>query len=264
LKYQDTNSFLSAYPIFVHYDAEDVDTLCAVANWMIILFDVIPVNKIQGLTLAAVTKFVEGHGVNYITGKGQTKATADRVIIYQTERGCGRKLGDDVTSAVSGNIDGTPKRKKNRKEQRIFANAKDLQNSSSNSINVQNLDPQNSSTISIVNVSSLTSPYYENINVPSGSIGGHESLTGYPPACQRIKSVSLPDDVLSILGMGKDCKDSSFSFVLTNNPLTSETGVKLPADSAKDKSTSLINSDGDISLNWGDNSISDFLASYNK
>jgi hypothetical protein len=257
LKYQDTNSFLSAYPRFIHYDAEDVNTLCAVANWMNILFTstIIPAYKNKGLILAAVTKFVEGHGVNYITGKGQTKATLDRVIIYQTEgnvtpekRGYRRKLGDDVTSAISGNVDDTPKRKKNK-------TAKDLQNNRSNLKNIQHLDPQNSA-ISMVDVSSLTSPYYENINVPSGSRGGDESLTGYPPAFHRIKSVSLPDDVLSILGMGKD---SSLSFPWTNEPITTETGVKLPADSAKDTSTSLINSDGEISLNWRDNSINDFI-----
>jgi hypothetical protein len=265
LKYQDTNSFLSSYPIFVHYDAEDVKILCAVANWMNVLFNIIiPANKNKGLILAAVTKFVEGHGVDYITGQGQTKETSARVTIYQIEgnvtpekRGCRRKLGD-VSSAVSSDVDDTPKRKKNRKEQPIFTSAKDLQNSISNLINVQHLDPYNS-TISMVNVSSLTSPYYGHINVPPGSIRGNESLTGYPPACQRMKSVSIPDDVLSILGMGKD---SSFSFVLANNPLTTETGVILPADSAKDTSISLINSDREISLNWSDNSISDFFASY--
>jgi hypothetical protein len=85
LKYQDINSFLSAYPRFVHYDAEDVNTLCRVANWMAILFNLIPAYKNKGLILAAVTKFVEGHGVHYITGAGQTKATLDRATIYQTE-----------------------------------------------------------------------------------------------------------------------------------------------------------------------------------
>jgi hypothetical protein len=85
LKYQDINSFLSAYPRFVHYDVEDVNTLCRVANWMNILFHIIPANRNKGLILAAVTKFVEGRGVHYITGVGQTKATSDLVTIYQTE-----------------------------------------------------------------------------------------------------------------------------------------------------------------------------------
>jgi hypothetical protein len=106
LKYQDINSFLSAYPNFGYYDERDVKTLCRVANWMIILFNLIPAKKNKGLILAAVTKFVEGPGVNYITGSGQKKTTSHRVFIYETEGNVSPekrtkdivKEDDDVTS----------------------------------------------------------------------------------------------------------------------------------------------------------------------
>lgn len=85
-KYQTVDEFLSLYSNkFQSYDNSTKLILFKVANWMNILFNFISPKKNKGLILTAITKFVEGHGANYVTGSGQTSATTDRVHIYEQE-----------------------------------------------------------------------------------------------------------------------------------------------------------------------------------
>ncbi|KAJ1438343.1 hypothetical protein B484DRAFT_444655 [Ochromonadaceae sp. CCMP2298] len=55
------------------------------ANWMYIMFSMIPAKKNKGLAMQVVPKVVEGWDAKYVTGSGQTKATANRVSIFEHE-----------------------------------------------------------------------------------------------------------------------------------------------------------------------------------
>lgn len=85
-KYKDVSAFLKEYGGFYDKcDEAEKNILKDVANWTVITMQIIPAKKNKGIVLAAVTKFVEGYDVNYITGSGQTAATANRVHIYEYE-----------------------------------------------------------------------------------------------------------------------------------------------------------------------------------
>jgi hypothetical protein len=86
--------YASQEQFYEHYDSinisrniaeTDRDKLFRTANWMNMLFRIIPAKQNKELALAVVTKFVEGIGASYVTGSGQTTATTDRVLIYQNE-----------------------------------------------------------------------------------------------------------------------------------------------------------------------------------
>lgn len=49
------------------------------------LFRFVSSRKNKGLAMSVIPRHVEGPNVQYITGSGQTQATADRVLIYETE-----------------------------------------------------------------------------------------------------------------------------------------------------------------------------------
>lgn len=85
MKYQTLDLFLKAYPLFRDRDNAEQLKLFHTANWMNILFKIIPAKKNKGMVLIVIPKLVEGNGVHYVTGSGQTKATKDRVTIYETE-----------------------------------------------------------------------------------------------------------------------------------------------------------------------------------
>merc|ERR1719224_417092 len=88
LKYPTPSSFLCKYDKFSgsnKYNDVELNTLRDVANWMDVLLHIINAKKNKGLILSIVTKCVEGWNASYITGSGQTEATADRVHIYETE-----------------------------------------------------------------------------------------------------------------------------------------------------------------------------------
>lgn len=88
-KYPDVASFQSAYHgNFDHHSSKEINNLWETANWMALLFTLIPSKKNKGLALAVVPKFVEGWYAKYVTGSGQTKATAERVKIFETEGSC--------------------------------------------------------------------------------------------------------------------------------------------------------------------------------
>jgi len=71
---------------------------------MAILLSMVTPRKSKGLAMAVVPKVIEGMNAKYVTGSGQTKSTADRVHIFETEGG--------VTASSRG---GRSKGKKNKK-----------------------------------------------------------------------------------------------------------------------------------------------------
>lgn len=86
LKYPTVEMFQTAYGgCFDHYSAKEISNLWETANWMSELFKFIPAKKNKGLALAIVPKLIEGWFMKYVTGSGQTKSTADRVKIFETE-----------------------------------------------------------------------------------------------------------------------------------------------------------------------------------
>ena len=85
-KYQDLDSFLLSYDnIFNDYVLEEKINLKDTANWMNILFNMIPARKNKGLAMQIIPKFIEGWNAKYVTGSGQTKPTSDRVFIFERE-----------------------------------------------------------------------------------------------------------------------------------------------------------------------------------
>lgn len=85
-KYKTMTEFLSEYNgDFDKCDPNEQIKLFHTANWMTILFKMVPAKKNKGLAIHVIPKLVEGFSVKYITGSGQTKATADRVHIFEHE-----------------------------------------------------------------------------------------------------------------------------------------------------------------------------------
>ena len=58
------------------------------ANFISIMVSQIPSRKCKGLAMAVVPKIVEGRDAKYVTGSGQTKATGERVHIFEREGSC--------------------------------------------------------------------------------------------------------------------------------------------------------------------------------
>jgi hypothetical protein len=86
LKYPTLQEFQLAYGgRFDGYNAYELNNLWAIANWMSVLFTFVPAKKNKGFALTIVTKLIEGWYIKYVTGSGQTKATQDRVHIFETE-----------------------------------------------------------------------------------------------------------------------------------------------------------------------------------
>jgi hypothetical protein len=86
LKYQSVGAFLANYRgRFTDYDAHGQEQLKDVANWLNVMFKILPPRKNKGLAIQVIPRLVEGWGVKYVTGSGQTKATADRVYIFEIE-----------------------------------------------------------------------------------------------------------------------------------------------------------------------------------
>lgn len=86
MKYPTFEIFRSAYAEYFRGNSQqDLECLWHIANWMAVLFTLIPAKKNKGLAMAVIPKLVEGWFVKYVTGSGQTKATTDRVMIFQRE-----------------------------------------------------------------------------------------------------------------------------------------------------------------------------------
>jgi hypothetical protein len=87
LKYPTFQAFsVDAYEGKFNQEAmEEQHHLWHTANWMSILFQIIPAKKNKGLAMQVVPKLVEGWDAKYVTGSGQTKFTASRVYLFETE-----------------------------------------------------------------------------------------------------------------------------------------------------------------------------------
>jgi hypothetical protein len=111
LKYPTVTSFLETYQgKFNEYPSENQSILCDTANLMVEMFKYLPARKNKGLAIQMIPKLVEGWHAKYVTGSGQTKATADRVFIFQTEGG--------VQPAHRGGRVSAPKKLPNNKSKR--------------------------------------------------------------------------------------------------------------------------------------------------
>eukprot|EP00607_Mallomonas_marina_P001930 CAMPEP_0182427562 /NCGR_PEP_ID=MMETSP1167-20130531/18443_1 /TAXON_ID=2988 /ORGANISM="Mallomonas Sp, Strain CCMP3275" /LENGTH=541 /DNA_ID=CAMNT_0024609879 /DNA_START=84 /DNA_END=1709 /DNA_ORIENTATION=+ len=89
LKYKNLDEFLDAYSSqpFTSYPQNEKVKLMNTANWMNILFSMEKAKKNKGLVMDVIPRLVEGPNARYVTGSGQTHATADRVLIYEVEGG---------------------------------------------------------------------------------------------------------------------------------------------------------------------------------
>ena len=85
-KYESLQSFLHAYEgSFDKVDLKEQLKLFETANWMAILLPMLVAKKSKGLVLQVIPKMLEGFGVKYVTGSGQSKATSNRVRIFEHE-----------------------------------------------------------------------------------------------------------------------------------------------------------------------------------
>lgn len=85
-KYRDLSVFLSAYEgQFDNIDEEEQLKLMDTANWMAIVLPMVVAKKSKGLILHVVPKLLEGFGVKYVTGSGQSKRTSNRVSLFEHE-----------------------------------------------------------------------------------------------------------------------------------------------------------------------------------
>lgn len=88
LKYHSLDEFVAAYPmVFSNCSDDEKLNLMNNANWMNILFKMEKAKKNKGLVMEVIPRLVEGPTARYVTGSGQTQATADRVHIYECEGG---------------------------------------------------------------------------------------------------------------------------------------------------------------------------------
>ena len=143
-KYQTIESFLKAYPSkYDNLDIIDIECLRKTANLMVILLSMVTPRKNKGLAMTVVPKVIEGINTKYVTGSGQTKATADRVHIFETEGGISafRRGGrtkssskykrqdhdDKVESSSSSSL--PPFKKSNNNNQQSSSSSRDQQNS---------------------------------------------------------------------------------------------------------------------------------------
>lgn len=85
-KYPTMNDFLEHFQEFFPHDEEsELQNLWKTANWMHILFEMMPAKKNKGLAMLVVPRFVESWTVKYVTGSGQTHFTANRVKVFEIE-----------------------------------------------------------------------------------------------------------------------------------------------------------------------------------
>jgi len=86
LKFQRVDAFLDAYGgYFNAMDPIVQEQLKDEANWFNVANALLPPQSNKGLAIQVVPRLIEGWHAKYVTGSGQTQATADRVLIFQTE-----------------------------------------------------------------------------------------------------------------------------------------------------------------------------------
>jgi len=85
-KYKTMEEFLDAYDGWFASESEkEKHYLWQTANWMDLLFKMITARKNKGLAMQVIPKVVEGFDAKYVTGSGQTRATANRVHVFEVE-----------------------------------------------------------------------------------------------------------------------------------------------------------------------------------
>lgn len=130
-KYASIDDFLAAYPgQFQNESDYEKRYLWLTANWMNILFRMITARKNKGLVLYVVPKLIEGWDAKYVTGSGQTKATANRVHIFENEgnvkanqRGkakAGKKKPSQSAEGASPRAPSVPKPKKRKLDPVVY------------------------------------------------------------------------------------------------------------------------------------------------
>lgn len=116
LKYSTFEAFHNVYSgKFDHESIDEQHYLWHTANWMSILFQMIPAKKNKGLAMQVIPKLIEGWDAKYVTGSGQTKFTAYRVFLFESEGNTkashrGRTRGSGPGNSAHGK--GTTKGKK--------------------------------------------------------------------------------------------------------------------------------------------------------
>lgn len=80
--------FLERYPDLVDRIFVERERLRQTANWMVLAFHVLQPRNNKSFILNLIPKIVEGKNARYITGSGQTRATADRVNLFRLEGDC--------------------------------------------------------------------------------------------------------------------------------------------------------------------------------
>lgn len=85
LMYEDTAKLLEHYPTFHDVSEAEKRLLLTFRNVMKIALMIIPAKNHKNHLIDITARIAEGKNQKYITGSGQTSATARRVLIYETE-----------------------------------------------------------------------------------------------------------------------------------------------------------------------------------
>lgn len=85
-KYRTLADFLAEYNgEFDLVETGEKMRLFYTANWIALVLKMVPAKRNKGFFLHVIPKLVEGFHIKYVTGSGQSKATADRVRIFEHE-----------------------------------------------------------------------------------------------------------------------------------------------------------------------------------
>jgi len=85
LKYNHLAEFLDVYPEFHGIDQYELIRLMQNANLMAAAVTVLVPSQNKGIIMNIVPRLTEGPHVRYITGGGSSKATSDRVVLFERE-----------------------------------------------------------------------------------------------------------------------------------------------------------------------------------
>jgi hypothetical protein len=193
VKYSTTEVFLEEYPDFTKRSVIEIERLRITANWMDLVFYTLSPKNNKTFLISLIPRICEGGNVRYITGSGETKATADRVSIYRKEGNCvkilrpPRKRSRTVGSeSVPLSINIPMKKKSSSSELKIVENSCAF-NKSGGTASEKNI---NSSTMN-----SFSNPYvYSSINVSPELNQNENSMSAID--LQQIKKNQLQNQQL--------------------------------------------------------------------
>ena len=90
LKYSNTAQFLQAYPAMDrNYPISEVNNLMKTANWFDLLFFTVVPGDNRSWAMNLIIRLCEGRELcgNYVTGRNESEATSNRVLIFNHEGG---------------------------------------------------------------------------------------------------------------------------------------------------------------------------------